>query len=428
NTSFNLSDVRNSSYSDLDEASGLFDSVMYDGKDDPQHTFSCTNGPVFTILGNNFTGCYVTLKNNIKVGLLKYYYGGSYFPLYIVDSSSYSCYDGSNCNYEFMLPLDTYYFYYVSKEPMYAINVWIDGQQTTHFSQTALPYIVKLRVTNYFTHESISNVTAALVEDNGNNIFVPWRLNGIVSRAMTTAKTDSDGSATFVAAPTKYGTMSSYSFIQNDQIIKSVRLYVDHSDSTEYVKKPIQPSVLLDNAKVSVNAMNQITNSLYIWANSASGTDSPQPQAVKQDLTVYTNGSYTPITLQTGAPNVIDVTLKEPSGVIENGYINAEENDGYLVMNPTYNQTTYAPKKRVHEFFWIPTTQEFIVTPTSYGQANSIVSLKVYDSYYNLVANVKCNVIDSFEPRNGVSYNNDNLKVIINSMNSVLNSLYYSMN
>ena len=315
---------------------------------------------------------------------------------------------------------------------MYAISVWIDGQQTTHFSQTALPYVVKVKITNYFTHVPMPNVTTALVETDGNNIFVPWRLNGMISRAVSSAKTDENGTAFFIAAPTKYGESNDYSFnatvLKGNVIVKSKKLTVDHYDSTQYIKKSISPSSLLDNAKVSVNAMNQISNSLYIWANAASGTDSPQPQAIVKTVTVYTNGSYSPVTLQTGAPNVITVQLKTPSGALVNGYINAQENNGYLIMNPTYHQSTYADKSHLSDVFWIPTGQQFVITPTNYGQSVSNVSFKVYDSYYNPIATVNCNINNNLEPRNGVSYNNDELKVMINKMNSVLNSLYYSMN
>lgn len=169
---------------------------------------------------------------------------------------------------------------------------------------------------------------------------------------------------------------------------------------------------------------------MYTWANSVSGSDSPSPEANILSLTVFTNGSYTPnnLVVQTGAPNVIDVTLKTPSGQVVNGYVKAEEDKGYLVMNPTYNSTSLGYKDHIYDLLWMPTQQQFVITPTSYGPINSTVNLEVYDSSYAYITTVKLNINPNLEPRLGSPYNNDDLKVIINSMAAVLNSLYYALN
>jgi len=169
--------------------------------------------------------------------------------------------------------------------------------------------------------------------------------------------------------------------------------------------------------------MNQISNSLYQWANTLK-------EARFISLTVYTNGTVSPSnpTVQTGAPNVITVTLKNSGGTIINGYVKATENNGYLVMNPVYNSTETGFKQHEHDMEYIPTSQQFIITPTSYGLVQSNVSLSVYDSSKNLIKKINLNVNPNLDPKAGSSYNNDDMKVIINSMAVVLNSLYYALN
>ena len=430
NLSFNVSKVYNTTYSDLNQGV-LFPSSLYSGKDNPLNTFDCSNREIFQIGGLNFSACVAHLLTNINMGLLKYKIGSnSYVPVFIVDSGYYTCYNNTNCNFEFLLPIDTsnpYYFYHISKLPEYNIRVWIDSVERNDFEKTALPYYVTTEVTDYYTGNPINGAEVAIQEYDGNDIFIPLRLNGIISKATSITKTNSSGKALFIIAPTEYPTSSNYhlnvSVIVDDEIAKSKELIIDDSSSAPQDKKPLSPSTLLDNAKVQINAMNQISNSLYQWANTLK-------EARFISLTVYTNGTISPSnpTVQTGAPNVITVTLKNSGGTTINGYVKAAENDGYLVMNPVYNSTETGFKQHEHDMEYIPTSQQFIITPTSYGLVQSNVSLFVYDSSKNLIKKINLNVNSNLDPKVGSSYNNDDMKVIINSMDVVLNSLYYALN
>ncbi len=437
NISFNMSLLYNTTSSDLNPGV-LFPSSMYNGADDPDKTFDCSSKSIFQINGKNFSACHVNLLQDVNMGLLKYKIDSTHYtPVYIVDTSDYTCYNDSSCNFEFLLPTsstDPYYYYYVGKFPQYKLKVWIDSQERTDFPQTALPYYLKVQVLNLYTGEEEPNVDVAVSEENGNDLFVPLRFNGIISRSLSVATTNSSGMAEFIIAPTEYPDINNYSIkvgvLIEDKLVNEKDLSVDNDLSIELQKKTLSPSALLDNAKVTVNAMNQIANSLYTWANSVSGSDSPSPEANLLSLTVFTNGSYTPnnLVVQTGAPNVIDVTLKTPSGQVVDGYVKAEEDKGYLVMNPTYNSTSLGYKEHIHNLLWMPTQHQFVITPTSYGSVNSTVNLEVYDSSYAYITTVKLNINPNLEPRSGSSYENDNLKVIINSMAAVLNSLYYALN
>ncbi len=436
NTSFNVSLLRNTTISDLSQGV-LFPDSMYGGHDSPDNTFDCVNRIQFQLNGVNFSACHATIPQGVEMGLLKYNYNGDYVPVYVVDTSSFTCYNNTNCNFEFLLPINNsnpYYYYYISKFPEYSIRVWIDYVETTTFDQTALPYYVVVQVLNYYTGAPIPNIDVAIMEDQGNNIFVPLRLDGIVSRAMSITQTNSSGKALFIIAPTEYPVITNYSInasvIIDDEIVKTKGLSVSNALSISLTKKSLSPSTLLDNAKVAVNAMNQIANSLYVWANSVSGSDSPDPEANLIDVTVYTNGSYSPqtISVQTGAPNVITVTLKTPSETVVDGYVKAREESGYLIMNPVYNSTDTGYKEHYHRLFWVPTQQSFVITPTSYGTIDSDVKLDIYDSSKNYITTINLSINPNLEPRSGSYYDNDDLKVIVNAMAAVLNSLYYALN
>ncbi len=429
NTTFNMNNVENTTYTDLYEGV-LFPSSLYSGKDNPQNTFDCSNRATFQIGGKNFSGCRANLLNNIVMGLLKYKVSGSkYLPLFIVDTSNLICYDNNACNFEFLLPINStipYYYYYISKLPEYSIRVWIDSVERDDFETTALPYYVKTEVVDYYTGDPIPNVNVAVTENNGNAIFVPFRLEGIVSESTSMTKTNSTGEAMFIIAPTDYQTPDysiNVSVIVDNEVAKTKALTVDDASSAPQEKKLLSPSLLLDNARVNVNAMNQITNSLYIWANTLR-------EAKFFDMTVYKNGSISPsnINLQTGAPNVITVHLKDSNGQEVNGYVSTMENNGYLIMNPVYNSTNLGYKEHIDKMEEIPTGTQFVITPTSYGTINSNITLSVYDNNHNLIKNIQLSVNPALEPRAGQSYNNDEMKTTINAMNVVLNSLYYSLN
>ena len=448
NITFNLTRVENVTISDLEEF-GIFNQSnfpvfhpdYYVYSDNPKNTFCCYKEDIL-VGGEWFSAFVITLKQDTKYYLLKYKLNDTTeIPLFLVYYSDYTGYDGNSYNFQFMLPIGkTYYFYMISKEPAYKLTVWIDGQQTTSFSQTALTYNLTVRVTDLYTGFPVENVSVIAFEENGNNIFIPKRLSGLISRGYSIARPDSNGVVQFIVAPTEYPTINDYSIgvgiysPSTEEIVRRINLTVVNSLSIERIKKTFSPSNLLDNTKVAVNAMNQIISSLYKWANEE------QRAYVYQLVYNVDTGSYyflnlsdyktyPNVTVKTGAPNVFTVRLEDHLGNSVNGYALVREKDGYLLFGPTYNPPEISNKTNYHELFYIPTDTQFIITPTSYGDANSEITINILDTGKRKIGSVSLQIDKSLEPRTGgIPFQDDAMKVVINAMNSVGYSLYYSLN
>lgn len=452
NITFNITKVENVTINDLEEF-GIFNQSnfpvfhpnYYVYSDNPKNTF-CPNGYCtkedIMLDGKWFNAIVITLKQNTKYYLLKYKLNSTTeIPLFLVFYDDYSGYDNNYYNFQFMLPIGkTYYFYIISKEPAYKLETWIDGTKTDTFQQTALPYNLTIRVTGLYTGFPIENISVMAFEENGNNIFIPKRLSGLISRGFSVATTDENGFVQFIVAPTEYPTTPDYSIgvgIFSDstqEVIRRVNLTLTNSLSIERQKKSFSPSNLLDNAKVSVNAMNQIISSLYKWANEEQRAlvyqlvyDIDTGSYYFRNLTDYQ--IYPNVTVKTGAPNVFTVSLQDSSGNPVSGYVRVREKNGYLLFSPTYNPPVISNKTNYHDLFYIPSDTQFIIAPTSYGDANSQITIDIYDVAKRKISSVPLAIDKSLEPRTGgIPFQDDDMKVIINAMNSVGYSLYYSLN
>ncbi len=449
NDTFNLTKVVNITPGDL-EINGIFSQdifpVFYPNyylySDNPNATFCC-NETIVKIGGESFKAYKTILKNNIEYYVLRYDYNSTHsVPLFLAPiAPNYVCYNGNACNFEFIVPVkqDDYYIYVLNKEPPIKLEVWIDGNPSSLFSQTALTYNLTVRATNIYNSNPIPNLSVVVFEENGNNIFLPKLLSGKIGRGISQAYTSDEGYAYFIVAPTEYPPKSDYrigvAVYDGISLQREVNLTVVNADSIVFTSKNAYladyPS-LLDNAKTSVNAMSQIINSLYIWANQ-------EKAAIAYDLVVYTNGTYyfvnasdnqrySDAILKTGAPNIIKVILKDPSNVQIPGYAMPEEKRGYLLFNPTYNADNVSQKTEINQFLDIETNTPFVITPSNYGSAFSNVSIYVYDSAKNLVNIINVTIDPNLEPRQGIYYEDDIMKTIINAMSSVVYSLYYSLN
>ena len=98
------------------------------------------------------------------------------------------------------------------------------------------------------------------------------------------------------------------------------------------------------------------------------------------------------------------------------------------LFNPTNNPPSIGAKNHTHEYEEINTTEQFIITPTEYGGIDSNITLTIYNSTDDVVTEINLTVNQSLEPRSGSSYASDELKVIVNSLNSVVNHLYEALN
>lgn len=408
-----------------------------DHKDNPNETFCCQASNV-TIAGKNYTAYKNQIANGIDYYLLKYNNSGVMQPLFLVNIADASCYNATSCVGEFMLPITNtpYNFFAISKLPAYTYDVYIDGVPTKTFSQTGLPYNLTLVVKDLYSGAVAPGVNAVVAENNGQNIFVPYRLSGYVSTFYSVGKTDSNGRESFLVAPTEYPTIDNYSIyigaLQQGYITSPEPLSIANPDSLVRVSKPLSPSTLYDNAKTTTNAINQINSYLFTWSSQllqaykftiqydiGSGTWTVTP--------AHTTGNA--FKVKTGAPNVVTVYVTN-GGVPQSGYhVRLEERGGFLVMNPYTGLTPLDAKQRIADSQTLPTGQQFIITPTSLGAVQSNITLQVLNSNNKVVASLPATINSNLNiNQSGVFYNNDLLKTITNSMNQVVNSIFHALN
>lgn len=445
---FNLNYVQNVTPSDLD-AYKLFNVSDYpifypnydDISDSPYDTFSSTTDWLM-IGGRNMTAFKITLNTGIDYYVLRYFDGTVLRPLFLVDIADATCFGSYSCVGEFMLPVSPtpYNFYSVNKYVAYTYDVYIDGVQTTSFSQTALPYNVTVLVKNLYTGLPAPNVSVMIAEDNGQNLFIPFKLTGYVSHAYSVGRADENGWESFLVAPTVYPSIDNYSIFvavvdSNGLEISPENLYITSKDTLIRQSKPLSPSRLYDNAKASVNAMSQIGSFLFKWSSDLLRA---KKFKIVYETTTHTFTTYNyelstfspnPILLKSGAPNVITMEVRT-SGIPQQDYFgHFKESDGYLIMNPYTDSSPLSQKERYHTES-VPITSEFIITPTSLGMVNSTINYEVLDSNMNFVADLELNISSdlNIQSGEGVFYSNDLLKTITNAMNQLLNSLFYALN
>lgn len=447
-SSFNLMNVKNVTSNDL-EANQLFNvsdfpqfySTNYDDiSDNPKKTFCCNIENV-SLGGINHTGFSLVLNNNVKYYVLKYSDGNVTTPLFLSTFENAICYNSTNCVSEFLIPKSPkdYNFYLLGKYESYDYDIWIDGVETSTFSQTALPYNLTVLVKNIYSGLPVPNVPLLVGEDAGQNLFIPYTLSGYVSEAYAVGQTDTNGYETFLVAPTVYPSITNYDIylavLRDEFKISKESLNVNSKDALITQKKSFSPSRLLDNAVASVNAMNQINSFLYTWS-------SQRVEALKFKIdynvgagtfTTYDlqNSLITPhsITAKTGAPNVFTITVSNTGAQSPTSFTaKVKESNGYLIMNPYTDNSPLTQTQRTH-LQEVNMNQEFIITPTSLGFVSGNISIDIINSLgnvigtYNVTVDPSLNIVNS-----GTYYNNDLLKTIVNAMNQVLDSLYKSLN
>lgn len=445
---FDASNIINVTDADL-LADGLFDSTdypqfyqqsYYSYSDNPQESLCCSKVPV-KIGGVNYSAFEITLNQDINYYVLKYDDSGNTMPLFVVPLADETCYNSTSCVGEFMLPISPfdYNFYVLTETAAYDYNVWIDSVATDTFAQTALPYNVTVQVYNLYTGNVEPNVSVLIGEETGHNIFVPYSLSGFITRAYTIGYSDENGYETFLVAPTVYPSDSEYNIfvaaIVDGERVSRKLLYVTEQDALVLQDKTVGSDRLMDNARASINAMNQMSSYLYQWS-------SQLVQAKKFSVTYDLGlGSFTtydhqislispnPITMKTGAPNVFTTLLVNYGSENPNDYsVRLSETGGYLVMSPYTDDFPLTETTR-YSYQHVPFSQEFIVSPTSLGFISGNVSLEVLDENQTVIDSIPLNVTPELNiVTGGTFYNNDLLKTIVNALNQVLNSLYNAVN
>ena len=438
--------VENVTWTDFEDG-GMFNGVDFPGflnnydtlSDNAYKTFYPDGNPpdgvsdsIIQLGGINFSAVKMTLYNtNVNYYILKYKNATYETPIFLVEIGDYTCYDGSDCNAEFLLPRAEigfdYHFFGINKYVSYDYDVWIDGVQTKIFPQTALAYDVIIHVYNSLTLESVSNVSVVIGEEDGYNMFLPYTLSGYVADAYTVGRTDENGLETFLIAPTKYGDDISYNIyvgvVKNNKLTNKELINVSSYQTTVQQSKQISNSLLSDNVKVNVNRLNQIRSALFKWVDN----NKYHREIIQYDLDTGTFDNE-PLILQTGVPNQL-MFFVTSSGVSQSGYtINIKEDQGHLLLNPYDGSSPLSEKGRIH-MNTLPTDTYFIVTPTSLSTVQSNVSIEIIDSAGNLVDTLVTTINSSlnYNPI-GVVGTDDLLKTRVNVMAQLLSSIFYSIN
>ena len=465
---FDSAKLINVSDSDLEEYgmfnvsqfSDFYSPIDYDDlNDNPQETFCCDKADV-TIGGINYSAFIVTLENNTDYYVLKYNSSGTMTPLFLtLYKNSNQCYSGnlnfgnqsyennSNCDAQFMLPrYQTYNFYVLSKYPAFTYTIWIDGVETILFEHTAIPYNLTVEVRYLYDNTTAPNISLVVSEEYGHNLFIPYYLSGVISSAYSIGRTNANGMETFIVAPTAYDstTPENYSFyisvLLNGLFVSSQTLVVNGTDELVRFKKSLEPTRLYDNAKSGVNAMNQIINYMFRWANTEREFKQFQ---IRYDIATnlftyydYQVGAFVSnITLKTGAPNVLTMLIYNGGAPVSSGYTGKiEEEEGYLVINPHTDNVTLSDKERFH-YTGFGIDEDFVVTPTSLGAVESSITFQILDSAENLEDQTELYIDPTLNiVTGGISTSMfdpsmvGSLKATINSMNSILYNLFYALN
>ncbi|MBT7928755.1 right-handed parallel beta-helix repeat-containing protein, partial [Candidatus Peregrinibacteria bacterium] len=310
----------------------------------------------------------------------------------------------------------------------YTINVTIDGEYSTVFNQTAQPYEVTFHAEN--NGLPLVNETLFVIELNGNNLFVPVTVNNSLNRALSYANTDENGNITFIITPTHYPTIPDYELYAllnvDGDVVANATFSITNNASLSFTDKPITPSSLSDNIKVVVNSLVSLADSLFYWTSTIE-------KANFIEVSAYTNSSISVSgTLQTGAPNVITVYLNESNGTAVNGTLDVHESSGYLMFNPSNNPETLTNKSRRHTVD-ANTAQQFIIVPTEYAGISTDITLSVYNSTEDTVAqttlSINTTLVEQGDiPGNAQTYINDTLKTRVNSIVSVADHLFAALN
>lgn len=437
---FDLNNVYDVTPADL-SINGMFSQTNYPQfypkylslSDAPDKTF--TEQSSIMIGGQNYTSYRALLANNIYLHVVKYEESpGVFSPLFLVKLEPATCFTGTACLGEFLVPVSSrpYNFYILSDLPQYSYRIWVDGVETNYFPQTGIPHELTFEVTNIFTDSPEPNANIFVAEEDGQNLFLPYRLSGYVTETFSVGLTDPSGMETFIVTPTKYGEIDNYKIhygvFFGTAITSPGELNITTFDTLVQQKKTFTQPGLTNNLKVAVNAMNSISDYLYRWADSNTALMWRVNYDVGSGLfTTYEGGSPGPITLKTGAVNVIDFDVKLGAASLPNYQVRVKEGDGYLIMNPYTGSSPLTQKTRSH-YQIVDTPTQLIITPTTYNDVSSTITVEVIDPSFQVINTYVFNVDSNLENPSGNFFSNNLLKTISVAMKQILSSMFYSLN
>ncbi|MEM3499785.1 MAG: hypothetical protein QXI17_03945 [Candidatus Bilamarchaeaceae archaeon] len=316
---------------------------------------------------------YIVLKNNTKMGVLKFDNGSVVEPLFISTIESLEGYNGTYFDFEFMVPyLENYYFYiYGQKECN--ITVWIDDVQTTTFPKTGVPYKVVAQVRDE-NQNIVENASIRAVEENGRSIFYPIIDAARKFLGYGVAKTNESGMATFVLTPSRYNIPDEYNYsiyleVSNGFYCRQNLSIASYASLTPTYRSSLVNSNYASQVKAATQNMNALALIASKWVT--------QKKVREKNITVYTNGSIahnSSIRLKSAAINVLNITVNDSNtGEVVNATLDFSENDGLIIFSPLQPEKDLYVSKKV--FY---SNESIVIIPTKY---NNNANIKVLISY-----------------------------------------------
>ncbi len=313
---------------------------------------------------------YIILKNNTRMGILKFDNGTAEEPLFVNTIESLLGYNGSYFDFEYLVPVLETYRFYIYAEKECNITVWIDDVQTATFPNTGVPYKVVAQVRN-INGSVMQNARIMAVEANGRNIFYPVLDAARKFFGSGYATTNSSGMATFVLTPTRYNIPDAYGY----------EVYFEVDDAGFYCRRNLsiasygalnptyRTSLVNSNYASQVKASTQNMGAL---ARVASRWVAAQ-KIREKNITVHTNGTVehnSSLLLKAGAPNLLNITVND-SGSIVNATLDFSENEGLIIFVPLQpDKDAYTNEKTFYS------NETIIIIPTKYNNnANITVSV-----------------------------------------------------
>ena len=323
--------------------------------DGPYNTFANPLTMMICRIGSLNISCpYVTLADDTRMAVLKYSNGTHDEPIFINLIESKQGFNGTYFDFEYMVPDQEFYYFYVYPEDC-NITVYIDGVQTTIFPKTGVPYGTRFLVT-YLDGTPISGARVKVTEENGRNILSP---NLYPDRAFTGSgysTADISGNALYALSPTRYNVPDSYNYSVYVEVIspaycrKNLSIAVYHSLSPTYRTSLIDANYG-SQVKTSVQNMNSLASTASKWIYARKMRNA--------SVTVTTAGAVGAMpTLKAGAPNYMNITVTD-LGTPVTANLTVGEKDGLIIFVPAqpgkdlYNNT--GPFLSNETFMLIPT-------------------------------------------------------------------------
>ena len=438
-----VSDLYSNQLFPIEDYPSFYKKGYDNNNDNPLNTF-CPNMVCNEVLvpigGNNYSAFKITLNENginpRSYYLLKYKSSsGKYIPLFLSEIKTGICHHGTNmCLSEMIFPKSSNnrFLFAISKVPVYDITTYVDGVESTIFPYTARPYLLDVEVRGLYDGLLKEGADVIVAENNGMNNFIPVQLSGLYSTAYSVGKTDQNGLETFLVAPTQTTITNNYK-IYAAVLYKGVpgsieNMYVSSYTSFDSSKKRITPTELKDNAISSIIASSQIVENLFkIILNNKAKFVYLTYDVSDNSYSLKTQTGI-PTSLKTGAPNILDLTVKNGGTTLSSYSGKIKENDGYLIIDPTTKGVNLNDKTRL-QYQTFSSTKNIIITPTSYGPRKSNITIEILDPNDVKVDEITLNIDSTLEINSAEysSYSSTAMSSFVTMMSQLQESLFSVM-